>query len=253
MTDENVALRNELIRKDAIIEGLLTTLKATAMSTQVDAVHHVTPLTDLVLVAKEACDAVTPMLQAFYEKVRNYKRYRRHYPVASEVSRGMERQVSLENVTNTTRHFAPRFASLASPRASRTLRILGPSALRALRTITARISNSSTPIPIQIAANKDGGSAKLKADATYFTIADGIVQHMFINTLLAGGKFAQIVGEEDESEINIISKPYTVDDLEVPEEFNGIIENTLSKLKVRSREKKQSNDLNFSARSEATS
>ncbi|GMI03129.1 hypothetical protein TrVE_jg3433 [Triparma verrucosa] len=151
LTDENVALRNELIRKDAIIEGLLSTLQATAMTTQVDAIHHVTPLTDLVNVAKEACDAVTPMLQAFYEK---------------------------------------------------------------------------------IAENKDGGSAKLKNDATYFTIADGIVQHMFIEHLLSGGKFAQIVGEEDESEINITTKPYMVDDLVVPDEFNGIIETTLSKLKA---------------------
>jgi len=121
------------------------------MTTQVDAIHHVTPLTDLVNVAKEACDAVTPMLQAFYEK---------------------------------------------------------------------------------IAENKDGGSAKLKNDATYFTIADGIVQHMFIEHLLSGGKFAQIVGEEDESEINITTKPYMVDDLVVPDEFNGIIESTLSKLKT---------------------
>lgn len=121
------------------------------MTTQVDAIHHVTPLTDLVNVAKEACDAVTPMLQAFYEK---------------------------------------------------------------------------------IVENKDGGSAKLKNDATYFTIADGIVQHMFIEHLLSGGKFAQIVGEEDESEINITTKPYTVDDLVVPDEFNGIIETTLSKLKA---------------------
>ncbi len=54
---------------------------------------------------------------------------------------------------------------------------------------------------------------------------------MFIEHLFAGGKFAQIVGEEDESKINIISKPYTVDDLVVPEEFNGVVQATLSKIK----------------------
>ena len=36
---------------------------------------------------------------------------------------------------------------------------------------------------------------------------------MFINHLFAGNKFAQIVGEEDESVINILEKPYMVDDL----------------------------------------
>lgn len=93
-----------------------------------------TPLQDLCQISKEACDAVTPMLKSFYEKISD----QRH-----------------------------------------------------------------------------GGSSKLKSDATYFTIADGIVQHMFIEHLFAGNKFAQIVGEEDESVINIQTTPYTVDDLQV--------------------------------------
>ena len=118
LSNENAVLRNELVRKDAIIEGLLQTLSASAMNTQVNAVVHAAPLTDLCQISKEACDAVTPMLAAFYEK---------------------------------------------------------------------------------IADQRHGGSSKLKSDATYFTIADGIVQHMFINHLFAGNKFAQIVGEEDES------------------------------------------------------
>ena len=112
---------------------------------------HATPLTDLVLISKEACDAVTPMLAAFYEK---------------------------------------------------------------------------------IADQRHGGASKLKSDATFFTIADGIVQHMFIEYLLAGDKFAQIVGEEDESVINISEKPYTVDDLTVPDEFNAIIDSTLERIKA---------------------
>jgi len=147
LTSENQVLRNELVRKDAIIEGLLATLTASAMSTSVDDVAKVPlPLTDLCRISKEACDAVTPMLLAFYEK---------------------------------------------------------------------------------IADQRHGGSSKLKSDATYFTIADGIVQHMFIEYLFKG-KFGQIVGEEDESVINILEKPFTVDDLTVPDEFNVVIEQTLA-------------------------
>jgi hypothetical protein len=48
LTEENQVLRNELVRKDAIIEGLLSTLSATAMTTSVGATPHATPLTDLV-------------------------------------------------------------------------------------------------------------------------------------------------------------------------------------------------------------
>jgi len=82
----------------------------------------------------------------------------------------------------------------------------------------------------KISDQRHGGSSKLKSDATYFTIADGIVQHMFIKHLFAGNKFAQIVGEEDESVINILEKPYTVDDLTVPDEFNSIIAATLKEI-----------------------
>ena len=53
---------------------------------------------------------------------------------------------------------------------------------------------------------------------------------MFINHLFAGNKFAQIVGEEDESVINILEKPYMVDDLVVPDEFNAIIATTLKEI-----------------------
>jgi 3'-phosphoadenosine 5'-phosphosulfate (PAPS) 3'-phosphatase len=40
------------------------------------------------------------------------------------------------------------------------------------------------------------------------------------------------VGEEDESVINIVNKPFTVDDLSVPEEFNSIIESTLKEIEA---------------------
>lgn len=107
-----------------------------------------TPLTDLCHISKEACDAVSPMLLAFYKKI----------------SAG------------------------------------------------------------------ESSATKLKSDATFFSIADGIVQHMFIEHLFKGNKFYDIVGEEDETKVNIVTKPYTVDDLVVPEEFDGLIESTLKKV-----------------------
>lgn len=149
LQEEVQLLRAELIRKDAIIKGLLGTLETTAITTDSGFASSSTPLQDLCQISKEACDTVTPMLRAFYEKISD----QRH-----------------------------------------------------------------------------GGSSKLKSDATYFTIADGIVQHMFIKHLFAGNKFAQIVGEEDESVINILEKPYSVDDLTVPDEFNSIIAATLKEI-----------------------
>jgi 3'(2'), 5'-bisphosphate nucleotidase len=150
LQEEVQLLRAELVRKDAIIKSLLSTIETTAVTTDDgSSSKSSTPLQDLCLISKEACDAVTPMLKAFYDKISD----QRH-----------------------------------------------------------------------------GGSSKLKSDATYFTIADGIVQHMFINHLFAGNKFAQIVGEEDESVINILEKPFTVDDLTVPDEFNAIISSTLKEI-----------------------
>jgi len=75
-------------------------------------------------------------------------------------------------------------------------------------------------------------TALFKSDATFFTIADGIVQHMFIEYLFAGNKFHEIVGEEDDSEVNILETPYTVDSLVVPEEFEDLITTTLENVKA---------------------
>jgi 3'-phosphoadenosine 5'-phosphosulfate (PAPS) 3'-phosphatase len=84
---------------------------------------------------------------------------------------------------------------------------------------------------IRIAAGEDS-TAKLKSDATFFTIADGIVQHMFIEHLFAGNKFGQIVGEEDDTKVNILEEPYYVDDLVVPDQFTPLIKETLTKVKA---------------------
>ena len=68
-------------------------------------------------------------------------------------------------------------------------------------------------------------TAKLKADKSVFTIADGIVQHLFVEHLFAGGKFKGIVGEEDAA-VNISARPYTVDELTVPDEFCARVDAT---------------------------
>eukprot|EP00984_Skeletonema_dohrnii_P026738 scaffold16134_cov144-Skeletonema_dohrnii-CCMP3373.AAC.1 len=77
-------------------------------------------------------------------------------------------------------------------------------------------------------------TAAFKSDATFFTIADGIVQHMFIEYLFAGDKFAEIVGEEDDSVVNILETPFTVDDLVVPDEFEELVTETLTKVQALS-------------------
>jgi 3'-phosphoadenosine 5'-phosphosulfate (PAPS) 3'-phosphatase len=49
-------------------------------------------------------------------------------------------------------------------------------------------------------------TAKLKADNSVFTIADGLVQHMLVNHLFQN-KFRAVVGEEDETNVNILTRP----------------------------------------------
>jgi 3'(2'), 5'-bisphosphate nucleotidase len=82
-----------------------------------------------------------------------------------------------------------------------------------------------------------GETAKLKSDSSVFTIADGIVQHLLVNHLFVG-KFRNIVGEEDESNINIAIRPFTVDELTVPEDFLPMIED------IRDRIVSLSNEIN---------
>jgi len=70
-------------------------------------------------------------------------------------------------------------------------------------------------------------TSTLKADKSVFTIADGIVQELLAEYLYAGsGKFCEIVGEEDSSNVNIKQRPYSVDKLSVPQEFEDLIDTT---------------------------
>ena len=189
LQEEVQLLRSELVRKDAIIKSLLSTIESTSITTDTDSsgTTSSTPLQDLCQISKEACDAVTPML------------------------------VCLAASNPGTSRLEPRIHCLEP-------RTIGCATHASAPCIEQRAFYE------KISDQRHGGSSKLKSDATYFTIADGIVQHMFINHLFAGNKFAQIVGEEDESVINILEKPYMVDDLVVPDEFNAIIATTLKEI-----------------------
>lgn len=83
-----------------------------------------------------------------------------------------------------------------------------------------------SPIIYSLYGSLNSETSKLKSDNSAFTIADGLVQHLFKDHLFSGSKFLNIVGEEDESKINIVKRPFTVDDLIVPEEFCNAIEST---------------------------
>lgn len=71
-------------------------------------------------------------------------------------------------------------------------------------------------------------TAKLKSDSSFFTIADGTVQYL-LTTHLFRSKFAAAVGEED-SKVNILNKPYMVDDLVIPETVHHLIDTARERL-----------------------
>lgn len=102
--------------------------------------------------------------------------------------------------------------------------------------ITTRACGALSPMVLAFYSAITGETAKLKSDASVFTIADGIVQHLLVDHLFKGGKFASVVGEEEGSVINITVAPYKVDDLTVPEDFYGIIETARSNLAELSNE-----------------
>lgn len=94
----------------------------------------------------------------------------------------------------------------------------GSSTLAALCMLSKTTCNVMTPMVLSFYSKINNDTAKLKDDKSVFTIADGLVQHLLVNHLFRD-KFKDVVGEEDETNVNIVTKPYTVDDLLVPEEF----------------------------------
>jgi len=69
--------------------------------------------------------------------------------------------------------------------------------------ISKEACDTLAPMILAFYSKISGDTSKLKSDASFFTIADGIVQHMFIEHLFKGNKFGQIVGEEDETKVDI--------------------------------------------------
>ena len=106
---------------------------------------------------------------------------------------------------------------------------LSGSKLTALCQLTRSACDVLAPMVTTFYSALNAETSKLKADASVFTIADGIVQHMLVNHLFAGDKFKDVVGEED-CAVNLTTKPYTVADLTVPEDFNACIESTLASI-----------------------
>eukprot|EP01039_Chlorochromonas_danica_P004782 gene4782-5242_t len=66
-------------------------------------------------------------------------------------------------------------------------------------------------------------TSKRKSDNSFFTIADGTVQYLLANHLFGGKKFAAVVGEEDETNVQVLHPPYQVDDLVIPEDLQPLI------------------------------
>lgn len=90
--------------------------------------------------------------------------------------------------------------------------------------VTHSACNALAPMVAGFYQAISGETAKAKSDASIFTIADGIVQYLLVTHLFSGEKFAAIVGEEDENNVQISTSPYTVDDLTVPDQFNAIVD-----------------------------
>lgn len=97
-----------------------------------------------------------------------------------------------------------------------------PNRLETLSKVSKRACDALQPMVFAFYNAINGETAKFKADKSVFTIADGIVQHLLTNCLFTADKFAGIVGEED-CVVNIQTAPYKVDDLTVPDDFIGLI------------------------------
>lgn len=82
----------------------------------------------------------------------------------------------------------------------------GPNTLAALCMLSKTTCNVMTPMVMSFYSKINGDTAKLKDDKSVFTIADGLVQHLLVNHLFRD-KFKDVIGEEDETNVNINTKP----------------------------------------------
>lgn len=101
--------------------------------------------------------------------------------------------------------------------------------LSTLCRVSKSACDSLSPLVRGLYDSISGETAKLKADKSVFTVADGLVQHLLVNHLFTNSaapslKFKAIVGEEEGCRVDISSRPYRVDDLTVPADFWGTID-----------------------------
>jgi 3'(2'), 5'-bisphosphate nucleotidase len=90
--------------------------------------------------------------------------------------------------------------------------------------VSHQACNALSPMVRAFYQTINSETSKHKADASFFTIADGIVQHLLVNHLFGNERFLAVVGEEDENNVQVTTSPFTVDDLTVPVEYNHLIE-----------------------------
>lgn len=95
----------------------------------------------------------------------------------------------------------------------------------AVEALYQSISSSSS------SSSETKNTTKTKADDSVFTIADGLVQFLLTEVLLKGQHehdflVGDIVGEED-CPVQLTQKPYRVDDLIVPSEFEDTIDRAM--------------------------
>jgi len=83
--------------------------------------------------------------------------------------------------------------------------------------------------------NDDRKMMKKKADNSFFTIADALVQHMVL-TLFPDSKFLEFCGEESAKGIEVSQRPYSVDSMPLPDDIADHFETAYTKIKELARQ-----------------
>jgi len=106
----------------------------------------------------------------------------------------------------------------------------GSTSLKSLCLISKKACEIMTPMIQKFYRHCNGidsEGVQLKADASVFTIADGIVQNLLVSHLFRGELFESVIGEEDDTNAGVVitgDGPYAVDGLSVPPSFKPTID-----------------------------
>ena len=98
------------------------------------------------------------------------------------------------------------------------------SALYRILQVSLKACEYIQPLVLQLYSSQSNTSS-LKKDNSILTLADGIVQSLFLDVLFKD-KFAHKIGEEFDSFVNLDRLPYSVNDIIISSEFNSLIETT---------------------------